>query len=90
MLVVTERAKKRLKHLLLSKVDDPQAGLRFNVTDEQALSISIDIEEPGDYVIQYDGLKVMMMKEEMASRLNGFTFDLADETEESEFTFYKN
>jgi len=89
MLNVTERAKHQLKEILATKVDDPRAGLRLHANGAEDFDLTIDIEEPGDKVIKYKGLKVLLIKEELVDSLNGITIDVEDTPEGPKLTVIK-
>ena len=59
MINVTERAKQELKRLLSQKVDWPQARLRLIDRGQGIWGLGIDIEQPGDQVVEYQGIKVL-------------------------------
>jgi len=77
MIDVTERAKQELKKILSSKVDNPLAGLRLSTSGGQ-FAFSIDVEMPGDQVVEYEGSKVLLVEGELATRLEGHTLDIED------------
>ena len=79
MIDVTERAKKELKKILSSKVDNPLAGLRLITSGPRGqFGFSIDVEMPGDRVVEYEGSKVLLVERELATRLKGHTLDIED------------
>lgn len=77
MLVVTEDAKNELKKILSGKVDHPLAGLRL-VRGEQPgnFGLTVDIELPGDQVIEYKGSKVLLVDGELSHTLHGNILDI--------------
>ena len=89
MLNVTERAKDHLKELLSTKVDDPRAGLRLHANGSEDFDLTIDIEEPGDRVIRHDGIRVLLVKEELADSLDGITIDVEDTPEGPRLTVFE-
>ena len=58
MITVTERAKEKLESMLTSKVDNSQAALRLIATHEGEYGLHVDIENPGDKVVKYNGRKL--------------------------------
>ncbi len=78
MIVVTKRAKRELKKLLYSKVDNRYAGLRLTAGDQGQLGLAIDVEMPGDRVVEYGGSKVLLVEPELASSIKGITLDVED------------
>ena len=77
MIDVTEPAKQELKKILSSKVDNPLAGFRL-ITSGDQFGFSIDVEMPGDRVVEYEGSKVLLVEGELATRLKGHTLDIED------------
>ena len=82
MIDVTERAKQELKKILSAKVDNPLAGLRLSTSGPRSqFGLSIDVEMPGDRVVEYAGSKVLLVESELATRLEGHTLDMEDTAE---------
>jgi len=77
MIDVTERAKQEFKKILSAKVDNPLAGLRL-ITSGDQFAFNIDVEMPGDQVVEYEGSKVLLAEGELATRLKGHTLDIED------------
>jgi Fe-S cluster assembly iron-binding protein IscA len=75
MIAVTERAKEQLESMLISKVDNTQAALRLITTDEGEYGLYIDVETPGDKVVNYKGKKVLVIDKELADNLEGTILD---------------
>ena len=73
MIVVTKRAKQELKRLLYSKVDNRYAGLRLTAGGQGQLGLGIDVEMPGDRVVQYGGSKVLLVEQGLDSSIRGIT-----------------
>jgi len=84
MIGVTARAKQELKRILTAKVDMPQAGLRLLNREPGTLGLGIDIELPGDHVVEHEGLKVLIVEDGLAAKLNGVTLDVDDTPGESQ------
>ena len=78
MIDVTERAKEELKKILCEKVDMPQARLRLTSGDGGQLGLGIDIELPGDEIIEYQGAGVLVVEQELAVNLQGIVLDVDD------------
>jgi len=83
MIDVTERAKKQLKELLTNNVDHPEACLRLRTNDRGQLGLGIDIEMPGDEVLEYEGSKLLLVERELADSLEGIALDVEDSNEGS-------
>jgi len=71
MIGVTERAKQELKRILSANADNPLAGLRLTATGQNKLGLSIDVEAPGDTVVE----------QELVDRLQGIHLDVEDTPE---------
>ena len=78
MIKITERAKQELRKLLSKKVDWPKACLRLVDRGQGKLGLGIDIEARGDQIIEYEGVKVLMVEPELASNLKEVTLDVDD------------
>jgi hypothetical protein len=81
MIGVTERAKQELKRILCDKVDNPLAGWRLTIGDEGQLRLGMDVEMPGDQVVEHQGSKVLMVEPVLAEGLQGVTIGVADTPE---------
>jgi Fe-S cluster assembly iron-binding protein IscA len=84
MINVTEQAKRELRRLLYVKVDWPGARLRLMNRSQGKLGLGIDIEAPGDYIVEYEGVKVLVVEPELAKNLQGITLDVDDTPEGAE------
>jgi len=78
MIGVTDRAKQELLKILFDKVDMPQARLRLTSGDEGQLGLGIDIEMPGDEILEYEGSKLLVVERDLAASLNGIVLDVDD------------
>ena len=78
MICVTERAKQELKKLLTTSVDWPGARLRLIDRGQGRLGLGIDIEAPGDQVIEYEGAVLLIVEPGLASNLKQITLDVDD------------
>jgi Fe-S cluster assembly iron-binding protein IscA len=76
MLNVTEQAKDEMKRLLTAKVDWPGARLRLMDRGDGRLGLGIDIESPGDIVLEHDGVSLLLVESGLASRLDDVTLDV--------------
>ena len=81
MIGVSERAKEELKKMLSDQTDNPLAGLRLGVAGQNTLSLGMDVEAPGDVVVEHEGSKVLMVEQELADRLQGISLDVEDTPE---------
>jgi Fe-S cluster assembly iron-binding protein IscA len=89
MLTVTERAKEELRQILTNTVDHPLAGLRLTRRGPGHFALIVDVEEPGDVVVKYEGLKVLLIEEKLVDNLEGITLDIEDTPDGPKLTAYK-
>jgi Fe-S cluster assembly iron-binding protein IscA len=75
MIAVTERAKEKLESMLTSKVDNSLAALRLIATNEGEYGLHVDVETPGDKIVEYKGRKVLVIDGELAENLEGAILD---------------
>ena len=87
MITVTENAKKALKKILLTKVDNYYAYLRLTARETGGLGIGIDIEQPGDETVEYEGTKLLLVERRLAAKLGGVTLDTDDTPDGPELVF---
>ena len=84
MLIVTEQAKDELKKLLAAKVDWPGARLRLMDRGGGRLGLGIDIETPGDIILEHEGDRLLLVEAGLASRLDGVTLDVDSSSSRAE------
>jgi Fe-S cluster assembly iron-binding protein IscA len=84
MIHITERAKQELIKILSKKVDWPGARLRLMSRSQGKLGLGVDIEAPGDHIVEYKGVKVLVVAPELAKSLQGVTLDVDDTPEGAE------
>ena len=80
MIEVTESARQELKKLLSSKVDYSYARLRLIDRGQVDLGLGIDVELPGDEVVEHDGSGLLVVESELAASLDKITLDFEDST----------
>ena len=78
MIEVSERAREELRNILNAHVDNPQACLRLAADSEGQFGLAIDIEQPGDQVVEHQGSGILVIEEELATTLDGVTIDIKD------------
>lgn len=79
MLKVTEAAKNELKRILAEKADNPLAGLRLvRGGQPDDFGLAVDIEMPGDQVVEHTGSKVLLVNRELSDRLDENILDVED------------
>ncbi len=76
MISVTERAKHELRKLLSENVDIVEARLRLLDRGGGVLGIGVDIEMPGDYVVECEDKRVLVIEPRLASNLDNITLDV--------------
>jgi Fe-S cluster assembly iron-binding protein IscA len=90
MINITERAKQELSKLLSRKVDWPGARLRLMNRGQGKLGLGIDIEAPGDYIVEYEGINILIVEPELAENLQRVTLDVDDTPEGVELVISEN
>ena len=83
MINITARAKQSLHKLLTSKVDLPEGRLRLVDRGQGKLGLGVDIEMPGDELVEYDGSTILVVEQVLAANLEGVTLDVEDSAEGS-------
>ena len=83
MIGVTERAKKELREILANNVDHPDACLRLRVDEQGQLGLGIDIEMPGDEIVEYEGSKLLLVERQLADNVEDIALDVEDSNEGS-------
>ena len=78
MIEVSERAKQELKKILMDHVDNPQAGLRLTASEPGQFGLGLDVEMPGDQVVEHEGSKVLLVTKELAASLQGIQMDVQE------------
>ena len=78
MVIVTEKARRELKKLLEVKVDWPGARLRLIDRGQGVIGLGIDLESPGDEVIECNGEAIMVVGPEFTSNVQLVTLDVDD------------
>ena len=68
MIRVTDRAKKELKQILSNNVDWVFASLRLLDRGQGVLGVGIDIELPGDHIIEYEGTNLLLVEPELIKK----------------------
>ena len=89
MINVTERARKELKRILTSRVDYSYARLRLISRGQGRLGLGIDIEMPGDEVVEHEGSGLLVVEHELAANLEGVMLDVEDNGESTELVLCK-
>jgi Fe-S cluster assembly iron-binding protein IscA len=90
MIFVTEQAKGELKKLLAAKVDWPGARLRLMDRGEGKLGLGVDIESPGDIVLEHEGVRLLLVEAGLASKLDDVILDVESGTCGAELVISQN
>jgi len=77
LLTVTDSAKELLKETLLGNTDDPEIGIRLRVGPGK-LGLVLGREAEGDQIVEHDGLKVLLVGQELATILELVTLNVRD------------
>jgi hypothetical protein len=82
MIKVTEDAMQILKTILVAAEAGPEEGLRLLPTPDGTFALAIDTELSGDQVVEYEGLKVLLVGVEYLKVLSSRTIDCDHSREE--------
>ena len=83
MINITARAKQALHKLLTTNVDLPEGRLRLVDRGQGKLGLGVDIEMPGDELVEYNGSTILVVERVLAANLEGVTLDVEDSAEGS-------
>lgn len=75
MLTVTDNARQHLKELLHSRSRDSKLGVRLALGTPGQFGVLLDQREPGDYVVEHEGAKVLLIGPELVPLVAGTTLD---------------
>lgn len=90
MLVVTERAKEELRAVLSDGVDEPELSLRLVAASAPGqFGLVPDMEKEGDLVVEHEGIKVLLIDEELSALLETVTIDCREGSEGPELVIAK-
>ena len=81
MLTVTDSAKQLLKSTLRGHSDDPEMGLRLSSMSPRELGVKLDREAEGDQVVEYEGIKVLLVAAKLAPLMEWAIIDTKDTTD---------
>jgi hypothetical protein len=82
MLMLTDRAKERLKALVVTtRLQDCRRTLRLAPAASGEFGLVSDIPRPGDRRVQCDGAVVLLLSAPLASRFDGWTMDWLDDSD---------
>ena len=83
MVSVTERAKEVLSEILIASGAGQDEGLRLMPRPDGIFVLTLDAELPGDQVVEYEGLKVLLIGIEYLRMLDGKTIDCQGSEDEA-------
>ena len=92
MFTVTNTAKKKLKQTLEKEASEPDMAVRLMPSKSESgkFGIALDKEKHGDQVVEdQNGKKVLLIESELASSLEGVTFDYMTLPEKEGFIMRK-
>ena len=90
MVIVTEEAKQELGRRLSSAgAEDPEVGLRLTVKEPGQFGLKRDKEREGDYVVQHEGSKVLLVDQRLAKLLKAATIAYEDTPEGKSLVVHK-
>ena len=90
MIGMTERAKQELKVILSNEnVNYPGSYVRLRANQEGKLGLGLDTEKPDDKVITYEGMKLLIVEQQLADRLENLAIDVVDSEEGKQFVIVK-
>lgn len=78
MITVTPRAKQRLSELMRARTSEPGTSIRLEAAGPGSFGLVPDRLRPGDHVVEYEGLPVLLLSSELAERLAGWSMDYDD------------
>ena len=78
MINVTEKAREELGKLLATYTDMPQGRLRLIDRSHGKLGLGLDIEMPGDELVEYDGSTVLVIERQLADSFEELILDAED------------
>ena len=90
MLTVTKAAKEKLKATLLTHTRDYENGLRLKVKSPGNIGLVLDKPSSSDTVIEYEGLKILLIESEVGKLFNKATLDLHKSGDTKKLTIYQD
>jgi len=92
MLIVTPRAKEKLKEVLQKQTTDPDVAIRVtsNHSMPHCLDLVLDKEKKGDQIVESEeGIKVLLIRSDLAQGLEGMVLDYKETHHGADFTISK-
>ena len=76
MFEVTEAARRALKESLAEHAEHPAQVMRLGANARGAVGLTLDLPRPGDEIVEYGGVPVLLVGPELSGSLRGGTIDL--------------
>ena len=86
MLIVTAQAAEELKTMAEAEVTDPEEAFRLVPAGPQELGLAVDTLREGDQVVEHEGVKVLLVGDDLADAVDGLVIDCIDTPEGRRFT----
>ena len=92
VLTVTALAVAKLKEAIQTLTTDPEAGIRFmsSPSEPDQFEMVLDREKEGDQVVEWEGLKILLLHPELAPILEGMIIDCQETPQGIRFTLSKS
>jgi Fe-S cluster assembly iron-binding protein IscA len=81
MIEVTNEARKELKKILTENAQDPNLVLRLIANEQGQLGLVMDNAAEDDKIIEYEGMKVLVIEDHFASHLEGVKLEVEETPE---------
>jgi hypothetical protein len=78
MIRLTDRAKERLKALVVTGLGGRRRTVRLAPAAAGQFGLVSDVPRPGDRRVEHDGTVVLLLSAPLAARLDGWTLDCVD------------
>ena len=90
MLIVTLRAKEKLKEILRKQTTNPEVGIRVISSHSNHIDLVLDKEKRGDQVLESEeGIKVLLIQSNLATKLEGMALDYQETLQSAGFIISK-
>jgi hypothetical protein len=81
MILLTDRAKERLKALVMTRLQGRRRSLRLARAIDGEFGLVSDTPRPGDRRVEHDGTLVLLLSPPLASWFDGWTLDYPDDAD---------
>ena len=78
MVTITEGARRALKESLAQHAEHATQVMRLRANARGVVGLTLDVPRPGDEIIEYDGVPVLLIGPELQVGLEGGTIDVKD------------